>query len=266
MKNIFTIIMLLLFVQTTNAQAWELVWSDEFNYTGAPDSEKWNLEIHPSAWTNAELQSYTNRLENVRVEDSILIIEALKDNYEGSTYTSGRLNSANKGDILYGRIEIRAKLPSGLGTWPAIWMMSTDTEYGNWPYSGEMDIMEHVGFDPGKVHASTHTKDHNFNLETQKTALTDLSTFSSEYHIYGLEWTPTEIKVFIDDNYFFTSTKDASWDWQKWPFDKKFHIILNLAYGGNWGGAKGIDDAIFERTEGVRMEVDYVRLYKNISD
>jgi len=150
---------------------WRLVWSDEFDYKGLPDPKKWDYDVGGKGWGNEELQFYTaRRRENARVENGHLIIEARKEAWEGRDYTSARLVSRGKGDWTYGRFEVSAKLPSGRGTWPAIWMLPTGWTYGGWPNSGEIDIMEHVGFDPDVVHASVHTSAYNHKIQTQKTA------------------------------------------------------------------------------------------------
>jgi beta-glucanase (GH16 family) len=242
---------------TGGSASWTLVWSDEFDKNGFYDDTKWNVEVEPPGWVNQELEAYVNRVENERVENGSLIIEARKDGFGGYAYTSGRLNSANKGEITYGRAEIRAKLPKGRGTWPAIWMMPTDNTYGAWPDSGEIDIMEHVGFDPGVVHATTHCHDFQAKTNNLKTATTSVPDFGDAMHVYALEWFPDRIDMFVDDTKYYTVTNDGA-GWQSWPFDKRFHVILNVAIGGSWGGTQGVDDTIFP----VHMEVDYVRLYQ----
>jgi beta-glucanase (GH16 family) len=239
---------------------WQLKWADEFNYSGAPDASKWNYEIQPPKWVNNELQRYTNRQENVRVENGLLTIEARKDNYLGDEYSSARIHSQNKGDLLYGRVEVRAKLPTGRGTWPAIWMMPTDyLGYGaGWPDSGEIDIMEHVGFDQGRVHATTHNKAYYWVNGMQHKGSAILNDASSAFHVYAIEWDSNAMHFFIDDILYFSYVNDLR-GWQSWPYDKSFYVILNLAVGGNWGGAAGVDTAIWP----ARLEVDYVRLYQH---
>jgi beta-glucanase (GH16 family) len=158
----------------------------------------------------------------------------------------------------YGRVEIKAKVPAGLGSWPALWMLASQTTYGStyWPDQGEIDIMEHVGFDPAIVHASVHTNIFNHVMGTQKTAKTTVPTFNSVFHVYRLDWTPDEIKAFIDDREFFAFKRQGVL-WQEWPFNQPQHLLVNIAIGGNWGGQKGIDDSIFP----ISMELDYVRYY-----
>ncbi len=235
-----------------------LVWSDEFNYSGLPDPSKWGYDTGNGGFGNNELQNYTaNRLENARVENGSLIIEARRDWHEGIEYSSARLVTRNKGDWLYGRVEARAKLPGGRGTWAAIWMLPTDWEYGGWPDSGEIDIMENVGYDPETVHGTVHTEAYNHILGTQLANTVDRTDFQSEFHVYAIEWEENKIDFLLDDEIYFTFSRHGGS--AEWPFDKRFHLILNLAVGGNWGGALGVDPNIWPQ----RMEVDYVRVYDN---
>lgn len=236
---------------------WKLVWSDEFNYSGLPDSTKWTAEVGGHGWGNNEMQFYTaNRKENARVENGMLIIEARKEKWEGKDYTSARLVTKGKGDFLYGKIEVRAKLPKGRGTWPAIWMLGSKTPF-EWPDDGEIDIMEHVGFNQGFIHGSVHCKKYYHSIGTQKTDTTFLNDCSENFHVYGLEWTKEEIKVSVDGKVFF-EFKNEHTGYDAWPFDNKFHLLLNVAVGGFWGGAKGVDESIWPQ----QMEVDYVRVYQ----
>jgi len=237
-----------------------LVWSDEFNYTGLPAAEKWSYDEGGHGWGNNEIQYYTkDRTENARVEDGHLIIEARRESYGGKDYTSARLVSRGKGDWLYGRVEVRARLQGGRGTWSAIWMMPGNWSFndGNWPDIGEIDIMEHVGHDPGVIHASAHSKDYQWQAGTQKTDTISVSDFGDEFHSYILEWTPEVLKVFVDDKQYFEYINEGLGE-SKWPYDKPYYLILNLAVGGAWGSVKGIDEAAFPQT----MEVDYVRIYQ----
>jgi len=251
-------IMFILMSMNLNGQTYNLVWSDEFDYTGLPDTAKWNYDVGGHGWGNQELQYYTQeRIENARVENGKLIIEARKENYSGKEYTSARLVTKNRGDWLYGKIVVSAKLPEGRGIWPAIWMLPTDWEYGGWPSSGEIDIMEHVGYDEGIVHGTVHTEAFNHSLGTQKGNSIELPDATSAFHDYSIEWTPFEIYFFADGNKYFTFAKYED-DYRKWPFDKRFHLIMNIAVGGTWGGVQGIDNDAFPAT----MEVDYVRIYQ----
>ena len=245
---------------------WQLVWADEFNYAGLPDASKWGYDVGAHGWGNKELQNYTERRkENARVENGTLTIEARRDGPDAQPYTSARLVSKGKGDWTYGRFEIRAKLPSGRGTWPAIWMLPTHRSYGGgyWPDNGEIDIMEHVGYDPDVIHASAHTKSYHHSINTQKTAKTKVESARSGFNVYAVEWTPAEIRWYINDQQYFKFANErlsnAAADYKEWPFDKPFHLLLNLAVGGNWGGAQGVDASIWPQ----RMEVDYVRVYRH---
>jgi beta-glucanase (GH16 family) len=234
-------------------------WQDEFNYTGKPDPEKWNYDLGDHGWGNNELENYTDKPENIRVENGHLVIEVKKETSGKQNYSSARLVSKGKGDFLYGKFEIKARLPKGRGTWPAIWMLASEKNYGNkgWPDNGEIDIMEHVGFDQNRVHGNIHTKAFNHAIKTNKGNNVLVDNVSDEFHVYSCEWTPSSVSILIDGKAFFTFTKEPSYQWAEWPFDKPFHLLLNIAVGGNWGGQKGVDDSIFPQ----KMEVDYVRVY-----
>lgn len=262
--QIVRLVIILLFVSQNfliTAQTKALVWSDEFDYSGLPAPEKWGYDVGGDGWGNNELQYYTeNRTENARVENGHLIIQAHKENYGGNAYTSARLITKTKGDWKYGRIEVKAKLPGGRGGWPAIWMLPTDWVYGGWPASGEIDIMEYVGYDPGVVHGTVHTDAFNHSIGTQQGNSINIADAESNFHVYAIEWTENKIDFFVDGTKYFTFTNQG--DWTKWPFDQRFHLILNIAVGGNWGGAQGVDDNIFP----VQMEVDYVRVYQLLNE
>jgi beta-glucanase (GH16 family) len=230
-------------------------WSDEFNTDGAPDATKWTYDVGGSGWGNNELEYYTNTTNNAVIKDGILTITAKKESMSGMSYTSSRMVSKNGSDMLYGRIEVKAKLPAGRGTWPAIWMLPNDYAYGAWPNSGEIDIMEHVGYDPNKVHFSVHNQ--TYFGGNSKTSTLEMPTALTDYHIYRCDWTPASIKGYYDDKLVFTYTNDGKGS-ATWPYDKPYHMLLNLAIGGNWGGIQGVDDSIFP----VAMQVDYLRFYK----
>ena len=236
---------------------WKLAWSDEFNYKGLPDSTKWTYDVGGDGWGNNELEFYTEkRLENSRVENGNLIIEVRKENWQGKNYTSARLVTKGKGDWTYGRIEVKARIPKGRGTWPAIWMLGSTTPL-KWPDDGEIDIMEHVGFHQGYIHGSIHTKKYNHVIGTQKTDTIYVPDCSEAFHVYGLEWTKDSIKISVDQNIYFRFANEHTGH-DAWPFDNPCHLLLNIAVGGNWGGQKGVDESIWP----VRMEVDYVRVYQ----
>lgn len=239
---------------------WELVWADEFDHGTQPDPAKWDYDVGGDGWGNHELQFYTKaRPENARIEAGHLVIEARRESWAGQDYTSARLVTKGRADWTYGRFEIRAKLPLGRGTWPAIWMLPTKWDLGNhgWPDVGEIDIMEHVGYAPGIVHGSTHSQKHQWRIKTQRTATTPVPDAGTAFHTYVLEWESDEIRMFVDDRLYFTTKREGA-DWTAWPFFRPFHLVLNVAVGGDWGGAKGVDETIWPRS----MTVDYVRVYR----
>jgi beta-glucanase (GH16 family) len=239
---------------------YELVWSDEFDYTGAPDPRKWTCEVGGNGWGNNELEYYTNG-GNVRVENGKMIIEARHETFQNRDVTSTRIITKNKGDWLYGKVEVAAKIPAGLGSWPAIWMLPTDWAYGDWPQSGEIDIMEHVGYDYNTIHTTVHTGAYNHTLGTQKGKSARYKNVDTEFHVYSIEWLPDKIRFFVDGNEQFVfdpSMLITAATYRHWPFDKRFHLLLNVAFGGDWGGAKGVDYDILP----VSMEIDYVRVYQ----
>jgi len=247
-----------------NIDEWQPVWCDEFDVDGLPDSDKWAYDIGGHGWGNNELQYYTDAdLDNAFIEDGILNIKAIKESYLGNEYTSARLVTKYRGDWQYGRIQVRAKMPSGRGTWPAVWMLPTNWSYGPWPYSGEIDIVEYVGYDPDIIHGTIHTGAYNHGLGTQIGYSKSLPTVEEEFHVYEMIWEPAKIQLFVDGELFatFGYNPDINVNIENsdaWPFDQPFHLILNLAIGGDWGGARGVDDTIFPQT----MQVDYVRVFQ----
>ena len=268
-KSILTL-MFLLTATPLPAAEWKLAWSDEFDKPGQPDPAKWNFE--EGFIRNNERQYY--RRENARVENGMLIIEARKDRFKvpgGNTsgkgkrgkdseyaeYTSASLTTLNKASWTYGRIEVRAKLPTGRGAWPAIWMLGTDKQQVGWPACGEIDIMENVGFDPEVIHGNIHTKSYNHVQHTNKGSKITIAKPYEDFHVYAVEWRPDRLDFFVDKSKYFTFTNEGKGN-AAWPYDKPQHLILNIAIGGNWGGQKGIDDSMFPK----RMYIDYVRVYQ----
>lgn len=260
--NYFIIIFYSLFFtasETNYNKERKLVWSDEFNYSGIPETENWDYEL--GYIRNKELQYYTNRKENVRVEDGFLVIEARNDSLQkdGKTHpvTSASLMTRNKAEWQYGRIEVKAKIPSSLGTWPAIWMLGTNIKQVGWPACGEIDIMEHVGFDPDKIHTNVHTKAYNHSIGTNKGQATELNKPYENFHVYAIDWDQKKIDFFIDENKVFTFKNEGK-GIEEWPFDQPFYLILNLAIGGAWGGQQGVDyDSLPQK-----YFIDYVRVYQ----
>jgi beta-glucanase (GH16 family) len=233
----------------------KLIWSDEFDGSGAPDSDKWGYDIGTGSngWGNGESQYYTDRSENVKRVNGFLIITAKAESYEGSEYTSSRLLTQGKFDFTYGRVEVKAKLPSGGGTWPAIWMLGADFSSVGWPACGETDIMEHAGNRQGIVQSAMHTSSSYGN--TVNHGSQTLSDVSTEFHVYTVEWTSEKMVFSVDDKVHYTynpSTKNS----ETWPFDKDQFIILNVAMGGGFGG--DIDPNFVQSS----MEIDYVRVYQ----
>lgn len=240
-----------------------LVWADEFGRDGAPDSTKWGYDLgdgcpNVCGWGNNEMQYYTSRRENARVEDGQLVIEARKEDMGGKHYTSARLVSKHKGDWTYGRIEARVKLPKGRGTWPAFWMLPTEWKYGGWPASGEIDIMEFVGYEPDSVYGTVHTGSFNHVLGTQVSGRQYCGNLDEKFHTYAVDWSADRID-FLFDGKKYHSFENRRSGFEAWPFDKDFHAILNMAVGGGWGGKMGVDEHIWPQ----KMYVDYVRVYQN---
>lgn len=223
-----------------------LKFSDEFNIDGAPDATKWTYDLGAGGWGNSELQTYTSNADNVIVSDGKLKITAKK---AGTGYTSTRLKSEGKYEFTYGKVEVRAKLPSGGGTWPAIWMLGSDYATNTWPGCGEIDIMEHKGNEPNVIHGTLHYPGHSGGNGNGSTKT--ITNASSDFHIYKAIWSPATVKLYIDDVLFHTVANDSSL-----PFNKDFFMILNVAMGGTFGGAV---DPAFDQSS---MEVDYVRVYQ----
>jgi beta-glucanase (GH16 family) len=260
---------------SAGAEGWKLVWSDEFDKPGQPDPAKWAYE--EGYIRNNERQFYTRaRAENARVEDGVLVIEARKEQFkipapasrgkgkgrsakgrDVADYTSASLTTRGKASWTYGRIEVRAKLPTGRGMWPAIWTLGDNINQVGWPACGEIDIMENVGFDPDTICANIHTKSYNHVMGTNKGSRIKIPKPYQDFHVYAIEWRPERLDFFVDKTKYFTFQNEGKGT-DAWPYDKPQYLILNIAVGGAWGGQKGIDDGIFPQ----RMCVDYVRVYQ----
>lgn len=226
-----------------------LVWSDEFNTEGQPDSSKWGYDIGTGSngWGNAELEYYTSRPENVIVKDGFLKITARKENYNGSAYTSARLLSKNKFSFTYGKVVISAKFPAAVGTWPALWILGNNIETVGWPACGEIDIAEQRGTELNKIYGTLHYP----GLSGSGYGNTKLiSNATTAFHKYTLEWTPTAITISVDDAPYFTSENKGSL-----PFNHDFFFIFNIAVGGGFGG--NVDPAFISDS----LVVDYIRVY-----
>jgi beta-glucanase (GH16 family) len=243
--------------------AQRLVWFDEFDGSGLPDSTRWSYDLGDGCpdlcgWGNNELQYYTaKRIENARLENGLLVIEARKEKMGEREFSSARLVTEQKGDWTYGRIEVRAKLPQGSGVWPAIWMLPTKWMYGGWPASGEIDIMENVGYQPDSVFSTTHTQSYNWITGTQVSKGIACKTLQSDFHLYSIIWDSAKIDFCFDGKPFHSFANNHTGP-DAWPFDTDFHLILNIAVGGNWGGKMGIDPKIWPQ----QLLIDYVRVYQ----
>lgn len=233
----------------------ELVWAEEFNYIGLPDSSVWNYDVGGHGWGNNEKQFYTQAdSSNAMVKDGKLHITA---RLEDGKYTSARLVTKGKKEFQYGKFEVRAKLPKGRGTWPAIWMLGRNIDQAGWPLCGEIDIMEHVGHHPGVIVGTVHSEKYNHIAGTQISGKVKLDNYGDEFHVYAVDWSKEKID-FLIDNVQYLRIPNKFKTAEEWPFDQAFFLILNLAVGGNWGGQQGVDNNIFP----VTFEVDYVRVFK----
>lgn len=242
-----------------------LVWSDEFNGPSGtmPDPAKWKVVVDGSGFGNRELEYYTDRASNVHEADGNLVITARKEIYVGKdrnphTYTSGRIDTAGRFQMQYGRIEARIKLPKGQGIWPAFWMLGSDFNEVSWPDCGEIDIMENVGFEPSKIHGSLHGPGYSGgNPLSGVYTLPNQARLSDDFHLFALEWEPKEIRFYIDDHLYETQTPSNVPPGKKWVFDHPFFIVLNVAVGGYWPGNPD------QTTQfPASMLVDYVRVYR----
>ncbi|WP_348667352.1 glycoside hydrolase family 16 protein [uncultured Polaribacter sp.] len=231
-----------------------LIWSDEFETSGNPCNDNWLYDIGNGSggWGNNESQYYTR--ENAIVQDNVLKIKAKKETYRGYSYTSSRMKTQNKFSFTYGRVEVRAKLPSGGGTWPGIWMLGDDITTVGWPGCGEIDIMEHRGNNQGVTSSAIHMAAGygNTPFVHERDRVSDVST---NFHTYGIDWTKDKIDFTVDGFVHYTYSP-ANKTNSNWPFNKPQFIILNVAMGGSLGGA--IDPAFAESS----MEIDYVRVYQ----
>ncbi len=235
-----------------------LVWSDEFNYKGLPDSAKWAYDVGGNGWGNNEAQYYTKAdTNNAVVGNGILSIIARKEKHENKEYTSARMVTNGKKDWRFGRVEISAKLPKGRGTWPAGWMLGSNINTVGWPQCGEIDILEHVGYDPDTIVGSIHSTSYNHMKGTQKTKRIFIKNPYTEFHVYACEWDTNNMVFSLDGIPYLTVPNEHKTE-KEWPFNNPMYILLNVAIGGNWGGKNGIDESIFP----VKMEVDYVRVFQ----
>ena len=277
MKMFILIMTILIFANPAKAGEWNIIWSDEFDYQGFPDKNKWDYE--EGFIRNKEMQYYTrNRKENARVENGTLVIEGRKEkfrnpmynpnskhwakNREFAQYTAASLITLNKASWLYGRIEVRAKMPRGKGVWPAIWMLGTNRTKIGWPKCGEIDIMEYVGKEPNNIYATVHwpTNDDSASHKARKHQSQGGRFIADEpykdFHLYAVQWYPDRMDFFFDENKYFTYKLDQAGKDDNNPFRKNQYLLINLALGGSWGGK--IDNSILPQ----KYLIDYVRVYR----
>lgn len=263
MKNSFltaTLLSLVAFSSTLFAQYDpsfnQLKWSEEFSEKGKPNESVWNYE--KGFVRNSEIQYYTNDLKNVCVENGLLIIHALKEPGKEHEYTSGSINTRGKVDFFRGRIEVSAKIPTGIGTWPAIWMLGSNITEVGWPECGEIDIMENVGFNPTRCHFTVHTPGMKKDPSKMETGTwTEIPDLYTNFHVFAMEWHEDRLDFFVDQKRYFSYKKqDGMADY--WKFDKPAYLLINLAIGGAWGGQKGLNETIFPSA----YLIDWIRYYK----
>jgi beta-glucanase (GH16 family) len=244
---------------------WNLVWNDEFNggNGSAPDKTKWVLETGGNGWGNNELEYYTNRVDNVQVQDGRLVITAKREGYSDSAgvfraFTSARMKTQGKFSQRYGRFEARIQIPRGQGVWPAFWMLGDDIATVGWPTCGEIDIMENIGKEPDTVHGTIHGPGYSGAKGIGSPyKLTDSEEFADHYHLYAVEWEPAAIRFYVDDKLYATRTPADLPAGAKWVYDHPFFLLLNVAVGGGWPGDPDVHTR-FPQT----MLVDYVRVYE----
>lgn len=240
-----------------SSKKYELVWADEFDGNNV-NLDNWTFVIWDAGKVNNEWQKYVENTDNYKVENGILSITATKtgENKKGG-YTATRLSSQNKKEFKYGRIEFRAKMPNGKGTWPALWMLGSNIEEVGWPRCGEIDIMEYVGYQPNVIHTNIHTKN-DYGVTNNKVAI-NTKTAEEEFHIYGIIWTEDAIQFYLDSPHNIKNTyAPIEKTPENWAYSQPFYLIMNFAVGGAWGGVQGVDETIWPQT----MEVDYVRVYQ----
>jgi beta-glucanase (GH16 family) len=261
MRSVFSLAFILITSISCSQKSEKLVWSDEFDGVGAPDTSKWSYNLGSSGWGNNEVQNYSDDLTNSRQENGKLIIQAIK---KDGSWTSARLVTEKKFEFTYGKVVFRAKLPSGSGTWPALWMLGNNADKLGWPGCGEIDVMEHVGRRPAVIQAAMHTPSSYGN--TVNLGYTSVEDYDTEFHLYEANWTPDKIEFSVDDKLFYTYNPAVK-DKETWPLDHPFFIIVNIAMGGNFGSdpkfeTNNLKNGIDPSLEKVTMEIDYIRVYQ----
>ena len=242
-----------------NSFGWSLVWSDEFNQTtgSSPDANKWAYDLGAGGWGNGELEYYTSRTNNVRIENGQLVIEAKQESFSGSSYTSARIKTQGKISWTYGRIEARIKIPRTQGLWPAFWMLGTNITSAGWPTCGEIDIMENIGREPTLVHGTVHGPGYSGgNGIGGPFSLPGSTNYADDFHIYAVEWTTNQIKWFVDGFQYFSVNPASLPAATTWVYKQPQFLILNVAVGGAWPGNPDGTTVLPQR-----MTVDYIRIY-----
>ncbi|MFZ6745159.1 glycoside hydrolase family 16 protein [Undibacterium sp. JH2W] len=235
-------------------QGWELVWADEFA-ADKLDTQSWQIETGGQGWGNHELENYTARKENLRLENGMLVIEARKEKYGDNDYTSARIKTAGLREFTYGRFEARIKIPAGQGIWPAFWLLGTDISAVGWPERGEIDIMENIGKEAATTYGTLHGPGYYGATGFGGSKKLAQGKLADDFHIYAVEWDAAQIRWYLDGNLYHQASPASIPG--KWVFDHEFFIILNLAIGGDWPGAPDASTSFPQQ-----MLVDYVRVYK----
>jgi beta-glucanase (GH16 family) len=238
----------------------KLIWADEFDYSGSVDPKKWTHQLGGHGWGNEEAQYYTSSPSNCIVQDGVLKIIARREAYENNLYTSARIHTYGKFSFRYGKVLVRARVPKGRGTWPAVWLLGNKVREGKgWPLGGEIDLMEYAGSEPDRIVFSLHTGAYNHRLNNHRTFVYRGTDFSEDFHEYGIVWKPDCIEFLLDGHAvtrFVRGELPLDHTEEGWPFDSEFFLTINLAIGGSMGGE--IDDTIFPAS----FEIDYVRVYE----
>jgi len=255
----FTLTLMILFLGSISLQAQKfnkLIWSDEFNGTGGPDSTKWSYELGGGGWGNKELQYYTRDNKNAYLSDGNLVIKAIKEDINEYHYSSARIITKGKFEVKYGRLEVRAMIPIALGTWPTFWMMESNRDKVRWPTCGEVDILENFGYDSLKMRGTIHRGENISRKHISSGNTIQIENSSKVFHVYAIEWDSTKIDFFVDKIKYHTYEKTPD-TIVGWPFDQPSYLLLNLAIGGCDGGL-GVDDSRFPH----KFQIDYIRVYQ----
>ncbi len=250
--------------QAPTQEGYVLTWSDEFNGTDGslPDPKKWVIETGGGGWGNNELETYTNRTQNVHIQNGNLVVTSIKETFKGADgitrpYTSARIKTAKLFEQKYGRFEARIKIPQGQGIWPAFWLLGNDIDTVGWPACGEIDIMENIGKEPDIVHGTIHGPGYSGGKGPSAAYTLPSGKFADDYHVFAVEWEPNAIRFYVDDHLYSTRTPSDLPTGTKWVYDHPFFILLNVAVGGDWLGTPD-QTTVFPQT----MSVDYVRVYE----